>query len=152
MTGSAISHYRVLDKLGEGGMGVVYKAEDTKLKRTVALKFLPAHLLGEEQTKARFEREAQAAAALAHPNICIVFEIDEAEGKTFIAMAYVEGESLDKKIARGPLKLEEALGIAKQMSRRARSGPCERDLPQSPSSGRPWSAATLRSTALTRSP
>ena len=90
--GSTISHYRIVEKLGEGGMGVVYKAEDTKLDRPVALKFLPAHLLGNEDVRKRFEREAKAAAALDHPNICTVHEIDEADGKTFLAMALVEGE------------------------------------------------------------
>ena len=117
MTGRAISHYRILEKLGEGGMGVVYKAEDTKLDRPVALKFLPAHLLGNQEVRKRFEREAKAAAALSHPNVCRVYEIDEAEGKTFIAMELIEGESLDKKIERGPLKLEEALSIAQQVAK-----------------------------------
>jgi len=97
-------------------MGVVYKAEDTKLKRQVALKFLPSHLLGDADVRARFEREAQAAAALHHPNICPVYEIDEVDEKSFIAMAFIEGESLDKKIAQGPLKLDEALSIARQIA------------------------------------
>ena len=83
-------------------MGVVYKAEDTKLERPVALKFLPAHLLGDEEVKKRFKREAKAAAALDHSNVCTVYEIDEADSKTFISMALIEGESLDKKIERGP--------------------------------------------------
>ena len=116
MIGETISHYRVLDKLGQGGMGVVYKAEDTKLDRPVALKFLPAHLLGDEDIKKRLEREAKAAASLHHPNICPVHEIDEVDDKSFIAMALIEGESLDKKIAKGPLKLEEALSIAQQIA------------------------------------
>ena len=117
MIGSTISHYKILSKLGEGGMGVIYKAEDSKLDRTVALKFLPAHLLGDEEVRKRFEREAKAAAALDHSNVCTVYEIDEADGKTFIAMALVEGESLDKKIARGPLKLAEALSLAQQVAK-----------------------------------
>ena len=109
-----ISHYRLLEKLGEGGMGVVYKALDTKLNRTVALKFLAAHLTEDPKAKERFRREAQAAAAVDHPNICTVHEIDEVGGQIFIAMAYIEGQSLDKKIAAGPLALDEALDIAIQ--------------------------------------
>ncbi len=116
MTGTTISHYKILEKLGQGGMGVVYRAEDTKLDRSVALKFLPAHLLGDEEVRKRFEREAKAAAALDHSNVCTVYEIDQADGKTFIAMAFVEGESLDKRIERGPLKLEDVLDIAQQIA------------------------------------
>ena len=117
MIGRTISHYKILEKLGEGGMGVVYKADDTKLDRAVALKFLPAHLLGNDDVRKRFEREAKAAAALHHPNICPVYEIDEVEGRFFISMAFIEGESLDKKIAQSPLKLDEALDIAALHSR-----------------------------------
>ena len=98
-------------------MGVVYKAEDTKLERSVALKFLPAHLLGDEEIRKRFEREAKAAAALDHSNVCTVYEIDQADGQTFIAMALIEGESLAKKIAQGPLKLDEALDVAQQIAK-----------------------------------
>ncbi len=87
--GSTISHYKLVSQLGEGGMGVVYKAEDTKLERTVALKFLAQHLLNDEEAKERFLREAKAAAALHHPNVCPVHEIDEVDGKTFIAMAFL---------------------------------------------------------------
>ena len=116
LTGETISHYHVLEKLGQGGMGVVYKAEDTKLDRHVALKFLPAHLLGDEDVRKRFEREAKAAAALHHPNICPVYEIDESDGKSFIVMAFIEGESLDKKIARGPVKLDQASDIGQQVA------------------------------------
>ncbi len=97
-------------------MGVVYRAEDTKLDRPVALKFLPSHLLGDEEVKKRFKREAKAAAALDHSNVCTVYEIDEADSKTFIAMSFIEGEPLDKRIERGPLKLEEALDIALQIA------------------------------------
>ena len=114
MIGQTISHYRIVENLGEGGMGVVYKAEDTKLRRTVALKFLRSDVLESAEGKERFLREAQAAAALDHPNICTVHEIDEEEGQTFLAMAFVEGQSVKEKIAERPLKLEEALDIAIQ--------------------------------------
>jgi len=106
--------YKIIEKLGEGGMGVVYKAEDTRLKRTVALKFLPPDLTGDPEAKERFLREAQAAAALSHPNICTIHEIDEEEGKAFIAMEYIEGQSIYERIKKGPLKLDEALNIALQ--------------------------------------
>jgi serine/threonine-protein kinase len=108
--------YTIIEELGRGGMGVVYKAEDTKLKRTVALKFLPPELTHIPDIKDRFMREAQAAAALDHPNICTVYEFDEAEEKTFISMAYVEGQSLRKKLESGPLELDEALSIATQVA------------------------------------
>ena len=114
MIGQTISHYRITEKLGEGGMGVVYKAEDTKLKRTVALKFLAAHLLDDDETKARFRREAEAAAALTHSNIAVIHDIDESDGQSFIAMEFVAGLTVTKKIAERPLKLEEALDIALQ--------------------------------------
>ncbi len=114
MVGRTISHYRIVEKIGEGGMGIVYKAEDTKLKRPVALKFLAAHLLNDAEVRARFTREAEAAAALNHPNICTVHEIDEVEGKTFIVMAFIEGDSLEQKIEAGPLKLKDALDVAVQ--------------------------------------
>jgi serine/threonine protein kinase len=106
--------YQLVEELGRGGMGVVYKAEDIKLKRTVALKFLPPELTHIPDVKDRFMREAQAAAALDHPNICTVYEFDEAEEKTFISMAYVEGQSLRKKLESGPLELDKALRIATQ--------------------------------------
>jgi serine/threonine protein kinase/Tfp pilus assembly protein PilF len=108
--------YKIIEELGRGGMGVVYKAEDTKLKRTVALKLLPPELTHIQEVKERFMREAQAAAALDHPNICTVYEFDEAEEKTFISMAYVEGQSLRKKIESGPLELDQALRIATQVA------------------------------------
>ena len=114
MTGQTISHYKILEKLGEGGMGVVYKATDTKLGRTVALKFLAADRLENEEHKARFRREARAAAALDHPNICTVYEIDEADGQTFLAMPYLEGSTVRQKVKQHPLKLDEALDIAIQ--------------------------------------
>ncbi len=114
--GSSISHYKIVEKLGEGGMGVVYKAEDTTLERSVALKFLADHLLNDAEAKERFLREAKAAAALHHPNVCPVHEIGEADGKTFIAMAFLEGESLEDLIAKGPLPLKDALEIARQVA------------------------------------
>jgi TolB-like protein/tRNA A-37 threonylcarbamoyl transferase component Bud32 len=112
MIGKTISHYRIVEKLGEGGMGVVYKAEDTKLHRAVALKFLPPEFTRDAAARERFVREALAAAALDHPDICTIYEIDEAEGQAFISMAYVDGERLKDKIERGPLKVEEVLDIA----------------------------------------
>jgi serine/threonine protein kinase len=114
--GSSISHYKIVEKLGEGGMGVVYKAEDVKLERTVALKFLAQHLLNDAEAKERFLREAKAAAALHHSNVCPVHEIDEVDGKTFLAMAFLEGESLEDRIAQGPLSIKEALDIARQVA------------------------------------
>ncbi len=116
MIGKSVSHYRILEKLGEGGMGVVYKAEDVKLKRIVALKFLPSHALGSDEDKQRFLKEAQAAASLDDTNICTVHEIDEADDRTFIAMAYIEGQSLKQRIASGPLKIDEAVGIGIQIA------------------------------------
>ena len=116
MIGSTISHYKITAKLGEGGMGVVYKAEDTKLKRSVALKFLAPHLLRDQEARKRFEREATSAAGLSHPNICTVYEISDEGGETFLAMEFIEGESLDAKIERGPLSLKDALGFARQVA------------------------------------
>ncbi len=114
MTGKVVSHYRILEPLGEGGMGVVYKAEDTRLKRTVALKFLSSEVTGGGEYKKRFLREAQASAALDHPNICTVYEIDEVEGRTFLSMAFLEGDSLDHIVEKGPLPLDRAIAIAAQ--------------------------------------
>jgi serine/threonine protein kinase/Flp pilus assembly protein TadD len=116
MIGQTISHYKILAKLGEGGMGVVYKAEDTKLRRTVALKFLSPQAVGTEEDKTRFIHEAQSAAALNHPNICTVYEIDEYEDRSFIAMECIEGESLKAKIKSGRLQLDEAVGIAVEIA------------------------------------
>ncbi len=116
MVGKTISHYKILEKLGKGGMGVVYKAEDTKLKRTVAIKFLSPQSLGNEEERMRFVYEAQSAAALDHSNICTLYEIDEAEGQTFIAMAYVDGQNLEEKLRSGPLAQDEALDIAIQVA------------------------------------
>jgi serine/threonine protein kinase/Tfp pilus assembly protein PilF len=117
MIGQTISHYRILDKLGEGGMGVVYKAEDLRLKRTVALKFLVPQAVGDEDEKARLVNEAQAAASLDHPNICTVFEIDDVDGQTFIAMAYVEGHTVKERVRGGTLTLNDSLDLAIQVGK-----------------------------------
>ncbi len=116
MIGKTISHYKILEKLGEGGMGVVYKAKDTKLDRKVALKFLPVQLASDGEFKERFKREAQAAAALNHPNIITIHEVAEYETRPFIAMEYVEGESLKDLIARKDLSVGEVLDVALQIS------------------------------------
>jgi serine/threonine protein kinase/dienelactone hydrolase len=108
--------YKIIDVVGKGGMGIVYKAEDTKLKRNVALKFMPPELTKDKEAKDRFVIEAQAAAALSHPNICTIHEINEEEGKSFIAMEYVEGQSLRNKIDRGPIEIGEAVDIAIQVA------------------------------------
>lgn len=117
MIGKTVSHYRIIAKLGGGGMGVVYKAHDQKLDRTIALKFLPHYMNHTEAQRERFVREARAASALDHPNICTIYEIDETDdGQTFIAMGYCEGEPLDEVIARGALPVEEAVSIGLQVA------------------------------------
>jgi len=108
--------YKIIEVSGRGGMGIVYKAEDTRLKRSVALKFLPPELIQNEEVRERFVLEAQTAAALSHPNICTIHEIDEEGGKSFIAMEYVEGQSLRSKIEKGPLEIDEALNISMQVA------------------------------------
>jgi TolB-like protein/cytochrome c-type biogenesis protein CcmH/NrfG len=114
--GQTISHYRITEKLGEGGMGVVYKAEDTSLGRPVALKFLAPHVVSNSEVRKRFLREARAAAALNHPNICTVHEIGEANGRTFISMAYLEGGELAAEIVDGPIEVDRALQLATQFA------------------------------------
>ncbi len=124
MVGKTISHYKILEKLGSGGMGIIYKAQDLNLDRFVALKFLPSYLTTSDDEKQRFIHEAKAASALDHNNICAIYEIDETspapgepgEGQLFIGMAYYEGETLDKKIKDKPLPIEEAIDIAIQIA------------------------------------
>jgi serine/threonine protein kinase len=113
MVGQTVSHYTILEKLGEGGMGVVFKATDTKLNRTVALKFLPDRVNKDGAAKARFLQEAQAAAGLNHPNICTIYGIDEHEGQLFMSMEYVEGGTLRERLPFS--KTDDAIAIATQI-------------------------------------
>ena len=124
MIGQTISHYKILEKLGEGGMGIVYKAEDTKLKRIVAIKFLPQRLSVHGEERERFIHEAQAASSLNHPNICVIHEIDEANDETFMVMEYVEGLTLREWVRKKSeqmegyrkLGLKEAIDLASQIA------------------------------------
>src|SRR5882724_4678550 len=132
MIGQIISHYRVVEKLGGGGMGVVYKAEDTRLRRFVALKFLPDEVARDPQALARFQREAKAISSLNHPHICVLYDVGQQDGMDYLVMECVEGETLAKRLEKGPLPFDQALQhgaqIAAALDKAHRSGVVHRDL------------------------
>ena len=132
MIGRTLGHYRIVDKIGEGGMGEVYKARDTRLDRTVALKILPRHLTDNTELRQRFEREARAIASLSHPHICVLYDVGRNEGIDFLVMEYLEGETLAERLARGRLPLDQVLRYAKEMAdaldKAHRHGVVHRDL------------------------
>jgi tetratricopeptide (TPR) repeat protein/TolB-like protein len=132
MIGSTISHYTIIEKLGEGGMGVVYLAEDLKLGRRIALKLLPQEWTKNSQARARFLHEAQTAASLNHPNICTIHEVDESDDRVFLAMEHIDGESLSDRIARGPMKISDIIatgtGIARGLAAAHERGVVHRDI------------------------
>jgi len=116
MIGSSVSHYKVMSKLGEGGMGEVWRAEDTKLGRDVALKMLPDGFAQDPERLARFEREARVLASLSHPNIAGIFGLEEVDGKRFLVMELVQGQTLAERVQKGPMPIDEVVRIAKQIA------------------------------------